>query len=203
MSERVREPFDTNYAPWSRKSEHHLSNLHMSFLSAVKSQLKTEQSAIDEALCRMSADGDKAIERTLALIEQGADPNGWRDEHYDYSALVACCWAADGDRVKTVQALLRAGADANAARKDGRTALFFAASGGHLELVKLLVEGGADIDHRDEANQTAHVFAARNPTNGEHTAGEKACVDWLAHHAKIGDKLDSATLREALIDERR
>ena len=183
----------------NRGPEHELlSNFHMSFLSAVKSQLKTEQSAIDETLCRMSADGDKAIERTLELIEQGADPNGWRDEHYGYSALVACCWGADGDRVKTVQALLRAGADANAARKDGRTALFFAASGGHLELVKLLVEGGADIYHRDEANQTAHMFAARNPTNGEHTAGEKACVDWLAHHRKLGDKLDSATLREAL-----
>ena len=114
-------------------------------------------------------------------------------------------WAAGGGHLATCKWLVEeVGIDAqHTPRKDGRTALFFAASGGHLELVKLLVEGGADIDHRDEANQTAHVFAARNPTNGEHTAGEKACVDWLAHHAKLGDKLDSATLREALIDERR
>lgn len=52
--------------------------------------------------------------------------------------------AEDGD-LDTLRKLLRAGADVNESRGDGRTALHFAADEGDLALVQLLVRAGANV----------------------------------------------------------
>ena len=49
-----------------------------------------------------------------------------------------------------VNALLRAGADANAAYGEGETPLMMAARTGSVESVKLLLEAGADVERRRE-----------------------------------------------------
>ncbi len=56
--------------------------------------------------------------------------------------------AAERGDVGTVEVLIAAGADVNAATQHGMTALMSAAANGHLGLVSLLLERGADINAR-------------------------------------------------------
>lgn len=51
-------------------------------------------------------------------------------------------------------ALVEAGIDADAANKDGDTALFLAARAGALGVCKALVEAGADVLRRNSKNRT-------------------------------------------------
>lgn len=53
--------------------------------------------------------------------------------------------AAELDDVKAVRALLRQGADVNAAQGDGMTALHWAAENGNVELTKILLSAGANV----------------------------------------------------------
>ncbi len=60
-----------------------------------------------------------------------------------------------------IEALLRAGADANATSGDGATALMTAALSGNANAVTVLVKNGADVNAKDPVNgQTALMFAA-------------------------------------------
>ena len=54
--------------------------------------------------------------------------------------------AAEGGQVEVVRSLLEEGADVNAARGDGLTALHLAAEGGRLPVAKALVAAGAAVD---------------------------------------------------------
>ena len=54
--------------------------------------------------------------------------------------------AAEGGQVEVVRSLLEEGADVNAARGDGLTALHLAAEGGRLTVAKALVAAGAAVD---------------------------------------------------------
>ncbi len=54
--------------------------------------------------------------------------------------------AARRGEVEVVRSLLDGGADVNAARGDGLTALHAAAERGHLDVVKLLISAGAELD---------------------------------------------------------
>ena len=69
--------------------------------------------------------------------------------------------AADQDRA-AVEALLRAGADANAARADGATALLFAAHWNDLALAELLLRAGADPNTADDHGVTPLARASEN-----------------------------------------
>ncbi|KAF4960407.1 hypothetical protein FGADI_1054 [Fusarium gaditjirri] len=62
-------------------------------------------------------------------------------------------YAAQNGHKAVVEKLLAAGADVNAATKNGRTALQEASRGGHLEVVEKLLAAGADVD--DGALQAA------------------------------------------------
>ncbi len=68
--------------------------------------------------------------------------------------------AATGGYFDAVEKLLDAGADVNAARSDGRTALQAAAKGGHLIVVEKLLNAGADINAARSDGQTALQAAA-------------------------------------------
>ena len=63
---------------------------------------------------------------------------------------------------KPCLALLRAGADVNAARDDGSTALLWAASRDDAEIVAALLKAGANPNKADENGETALLLAAGN-----------------------------------------
>src|SRR5229473_2441720 len=69
-------------------------------------------------------------------------------------------WAVELGRTETVRALLEKGADVNAARKDGVTALMIAASAGDRATVRYLLEKGAKVNPKDEDRWTALFSAA-------------------------------------------
>src|SRR5216683_1906996 len=71
-------------------------------------------------------------------------------------------WAVELGRTETVRALLEKGADVNAARKDGVTALMIAASAGDRATVRYLLEKGAKVNPNDvdRIGQTALMVAA-------------------------------------------
>jgi len=67
---------------------------------------------------------------------------------------------ADRGDLERVQILLHKGADVNATRAYGRTALMEAALAGHLPVVSLLLDHGAEVNAQDREGQTAVSLAA-------------------------------------------
>ena len=104
-----------------------------------------------------------ALLATLLLTRTGCSrPSG--------QELIGAAIQADA---AAVQALLDAGADANAEDDlEGRTALICAASNGHAVTVQMLLEAGANVDAQvkendeDKEGRTALILAAM----GGHTA---------------------------------
>jgi len=73
--------------------------------------------------------------------------------------------AADGS-ISRVQSALADGANVNAKRSAGTTALHYASSRGYLEIVQLLVESGADVNVRGgDDNDTPLIWAVYNERN--------------------------------------
>ncbi len=71
-------------------------------------------------------------------------------------------WAAYYDRLKTVELLLKAGADPNAKDKQGNTALIVASSRGYPKVAELLLKNGAHLNLKNENDRTALDLATRN-----------------------------------------
>jgi ankyrin repeat protein len=86
--------------------------------------------------------------------------------------------AAMAKDVVSVRALLKQGADVNAAQGDGMTALHWAASHGHLELAQMLIYAGANLRASTRINgYTPLFFAAREGSAGVVDALLKAGAD--------------------------
>ena len=92
-----------------------------------------------------------------ALIKAGAK----NINAMSYGGYTALMLAAGFGHTETVNALLKAGANANIRKKydDGITALMWAALNGHTETVNALIEAGAD-DLTDNNGKTALMHAA-------------------------------------------
>ena len=58
-----------------------------------------------------------------------------------------------------MQALVVAGADVNAKKNNGRTALMIASYFGHPKVVKVLLDKGARVDEKDSSGYLALDFA--------------------------------------------
>ncbi len=94
-------------------------------------------------------------EVVAALLEKSADPNlvSRNDAHLH----VINSAAAQKDHAKaarTVDLLLKAGADPNASQKGGFTAAHSAAGHGNLEVLRLLKAAGAALDRKAEDGKT-------------------------------------------------
>ena len=100
-------------------------------------------------ICRLVAAGGVAL-----LVVAGA-PAATQDD----APLVAA--AAEQDRV-AVRVLLDAGADVNAARADGATALLYAAHWDDLETASLLLQAGARVNPADDHGVTPLARACEN-----------------------------------------
>ena len=100
--------------------------------------------------------GDLPIIRSL--IQHGADVNSKKQGHLDTPLIAACReWAHS----YVVRPLIQAGADCNAADKEGRTALHHSIDPlMNKPLVELLVESGANTTLRDK-NGTTPITQAR------------------------------------------
>jgi hypothetical protein len=78
--------------------------------------------------------------------------------------------AAKGDAAR-IQALLKQGANIEAADKNGRTPLMIAAQHGHTAAVSALLAAGAKPDARDRSGLTAYAVALFDPAgHGSHDA---------------------------------
>ena len=62
--------------------------------------------------------------------------------------------------LKSVKALIKAGANPNLQEQDGMTALMWASDAGNLEIVKALITAGANVDHQDKDGYTALMLAS-------------------------------------------
>ena len=93
------------------------------------------------------------------LLQKPLDPNR-------RSAVPQPVWpmfsAAEQGHLEVVRLLLEAGADKNAAKQYGTTALMLAAHNGHLEVVRVLLEAGADKNAARQDEATALMIAAQD-----------------------------------------
>ena len=69
--------------------------------------------------------------------------------------------AADGRELKTVKALIAAGARVNIQNKEGETALMEAAGDEDVEMVRALLLAGADVNLKNDEGETAWDLAGR------------------------------------------
>jgi hypothetical protein len=91
-----------------------------------------------------------------ALVEAKADPNVTEDNFKDTALHRAC---EDDNRTETVELLIKAGANVNAANKEGVTPLMVAAkSTKDMKLLKLLVDNKADKTLKDSSGRTAAEY---------------------------------------------
>jgi len=70
-------------------------------------------------------------------------------------------WAVRADDMKTVESLLRSGADPKAADRYGVTPLYLACVNGDASMIQKLLDAGADANLRDPAGETPLMTAAR------------------------------------------
>ena len=100
-----------------------------------------------------------------------------------FAAFAACVSAAATDEkivelasvskddAKELERLLLAGANANAKREDGWSALMIASFAGHNKAAQALLRNGANADHRDKDGISCLMYAAYG--------GHKKIVEWL------------------------
>ena len=123
----------------------------------------------------------KAAEIAELLLDCGADPNIQNNQNH----LQPLHMAARLNSVRVCQLLLSAGADINAASKDGSTPLHEAAEQAHEDVIKLLVAHGAACMAEDRFHRTPlSVALTTSFASDAADAGDKlvASVQFLLSH---------------------
>jgi serine/threonine protein kinase len=98
-------------------------------------------------------------------------------------------------RQSTVQKMLASGADANAKRIGGTTALMYAARDGQVEIIKALLDAGAGLNAKDADGDNALVYAAIDNRADAVKALLAAGADLNAKNNKDQTALMSAAMR--------
>jgi ankyrin repeat protein len=122
--------------------------------------VKATDSAGGDALIAAARQG--SFENVKLLLEHGADPKASVRE-FPFKGMNALTFAAALDRADAVEALLAAGADANAKDMLGYNALTWAAMSdrGDKRIVRALLRAGADPNLKGAFDETAKGYAAR------------------------------------------
>lgn len=112
------------------------------------------------------AAGAGCLEVVASLLRLGVDPNiQGRGDHTPLYCLANECASETGPEI--VRALVRAGADVNAAGGVTRaTALHMAARRGHVEIARALLDSGAAVNSRDRKGDTPLRRAINCRKNG-------------------------------------
>jgi ankyrin repeat protein len=106
-----------------------------------------------------------SVAAARVLLERGADVNAFTRDSFLRIAPIGCAVAtpnvpnpSDDESVVValVELLLAHGANVNAQRRDGMTALHAAAYRGHLKVIETLLKAGADSRIRAHADSGAH-----------------------------------------------
>lgn len=106
-----------------------------------------------------------SVAAARVLLERGADVNAFTRDSFLRIAPIGCAVAtpnvpnpSDDESVVValVELLLAHGANVNAQRRDGMTALHAAAYRGHLKVIETLLKAGADARIRAHADSGAH-----------------------------------------------
>jgi ankyrin repeat protein len=131
------------------------------------------------------------LEMAKLLLAAGADVKAKTREGGITPFFMAC---TNGDAA-LVEAMLKAGADANSVKSNGTTALMAAAGSGSADAVKLLLDRGVDVNVKESAHgQTAIMFAA--------ALGRDSVIRVLAaHHADLNVATSSRKLERVRFDQ--
>ena len=97
---------------------------------------------------------------TIECQENVAEVNGELDESASADECPLCDSADNGD-IAEVKRLLDSGANPNAAKYDGWTALMYASFYGHAEIVKMMLSSGANPNAANFYNETALFNASK------------------------------------------
>jgi ankyrin repeat protein len=97
----------------------------------------------------------------IPMLESGADPNQTNGGGYSplMGVVESGSFLSSSDRVAVAKLLIEKGADVNARRPDGITALHLAASYQRPELIQLLLANKADVNVADQNGRTPLEFA--------------------------------------------
>ena len=115
------------------------------------------------------------LQMARLLLAAGADVKAKTRDGEITPLFMAC---SNGDAAM-IEAMLKAGADANSVKSNGTTALMTAAGSGSVDAVQVLLDHGADINAKESVHgQTAVMFAS--------ALGRDGVIRLLAaHHADL------------------
>jgi len=127
-----------------------------------------------------------SVEAAGMLLEHGADANAVTTDSFLQIQPLGCAVAApdvpnpsqdEAGVLPLVDLLLDSGANVNARRRDGMTALHSAAYRGHLRVIRRLLERGADPGIRARNDSGSH--AGQSPVETALAQGQTAAADLL------------------------
>ena len=127
------------------------------------------------------------------LLDNGADARAATQDEFLQIHPLGCAVAApdvpspsDDESIvlRLVELLLDRGADVNARRRDGMTALHSAAYRGHLRVIRRLIERGADATLRAHSNAGPH--AGESPADTARAQGRVAAAELLYVNRRRG-----------------
>lgn len=147
------------YAAISYNWEKEIINLLLKYWADIEAKDKYWKTAL------MYVSHDRNFEATKYLLENGANPNTTTDNgttaimEASYS-LLPDVWHTEWEDIKTVEILLKYGADIKAKNKEWKTALIIANEYWENKIVSFLIKQWANIEDKDSYGNTPLLLAS-------------------------------------------